>query len=272
MWEKRYQICEPYRDDHNKRWYSEDNMQRLMKIGLLNQRGHKISSLAKLSYGELDLLYGEACEYGESGCCFVDRMTLSLQGTHEILLTQLLAKQLDKGSLEEFYHHAYKPMCDRMDFLFVSNAITASQMNLFHRTVRELLCARRLTSILSVSSCAPAVLIAYSEENRPMEATFLAAALAEEGIPSLRIGTSKDKVGKAIEDVTSRHPVFMVCLHDMLAGNSAEKSTDYAIFSTARVSDEQSTWVDVLNQSLRMQENKTQCFNRQDETITFVAT
>ena len=49
IWEKRYKIIEPERTDTNIRYYSDEDLKRIINISVLNTHGLKISKIAGLS-------------------------------------------------------------------------------------------------------------------------------------------------------------------------------------------------------------------------------
>lgn len=53
IWEKRYSLLTPQRKLGNSRYYTNDDLQKLLNIALLIQKGHKISKIA--NYTEIDI-------------------------------------------------------------------------------------------------------------------------------------------------------------------------------------------------------------------------
>jgi DNA-binding transcriptional MerR regulator len=49
IWEQRYKILQPERTSTNIRYYSNDDMRRIMNIALLNNNSYKISGIARLN-------------------------------------------------------------------------------------------------------------------------------------------------------------------------------------------------------------------------------
>ena len=49
IWEKRYNLLQPQRTNTNIRYYSHQNLQKLLNIVLLNKNNYKISKIAKMS-------------------------------------------------------------------------------------------------------------------------------------------------------------------------------------------------------------------------------
>lgn len=54
IWEKRFALIKPSRTATNRRYYSGDQLRKLMNVSTLLSQGHKISSLAALSDKEID--------------------------------------------------------------------------------------------------------------------------------------------------------------------------------------------------------------------------
>lgn len=53
IWEQRYDILKPHRSETNIRWYDDEELKLLLNISLLNEEGHRISQIAKLSREEI---------------------------------------------------------------------------------------------------------------------------------------------------------------------------------------------------------------------------
>ena len=53
IWEHRYHLIEPKRTNTNIRYYSDDDVVKLMNISVLNQNGYKISKISQLNDGQI---------------------------------------------------------------------------------------------------------------------------------------------------------------------------------------------------------------------------
>ena len=53
IWEKRYNLLEPKRSVTNIRYYSHQNLQKLLNVVLLSKNNYKISKIAKMSEEEI---------------------------------------------------------------------------------------------------------------------------------------------------------------------------------------------------------------------------
>ncbi|MCK4992929.1 MAG: MerR family transcriptional regulator, partial [Bacteroidales bacterium] len=53
IWEKRYSLIEPHRTNTNIRYYTDNELKKILNVAVLNRHGIKISSIAKLTDLEL---------------------------------------------------------------------------------------------------------------------------------------------------------------------------------------------------------------------------
>lgn len=53
IWEKRYSLIAPQRTDTNIRFYSDDDLKKIINVSLLNAHGFKISKIARMSAAEI---------------------------------------------------------------------------------------------------------------------------------------------------------------------------------------------------------------------------
>jgi len=53
IWEKRYKVVQPQRTQTNIRFYTDEDLRKLLNISILNRHGHKISNIASLDNDDL---------------------------------------------------------------------------------------------------------------------------------------------------------------------------------------------------------------------------
>ena len=53
IWEQRYSFIKPERTDTNIRYYSNDELKKILNVALLNKYGYKISHIDKMNDGEI---------------------------------------------------------------------------------------------------------------------------------------------------------------------------------------------------------------------------
>lgn len=73
IWEKRYQIVNPQRTPTNIRYYSDDDLKKIINISLLNNNGVKISKIAGLTSAGLIKKVNELSETKNDADIHIDQ-------------------------------------------------------------------------------------------------------------------------------------------------------------------------------------------------------
>ena len=53
IWEKRYSLIEPHRTNTNIRYYTDENLKKILNVAVLNRQGIKISHIARMNDQDL---------------------------------------------------------------------------------------------------------------------------------------------------------------------------------------------------------------------------
>jgi DNA-binding transcriptional MerR regulator len=158
-WEKRYGICRPYRDANNVRQYCEKDLQHLIKISHLNHLGYKISVIAELSPVELDSLYEECTQLGQSDCCILDKLILAIEKTQESKLYMLLKERLDHLGIQGFATQIWEPMQKRLGLLVLSGGFHKIHLRLFDQIVERLIETENVALMMNNEVCQGSALL-----------------------------------------------------------------------------------------------------------------
>jgi DNA-binding transcriptional MerR regulator len=102
-WEKRYGVVNPERSTSGRRYYSEEDINKLKLIATLNKTGEQISQIAKLSFEELETRVGSLSEkelYPEED----DKLATSL----------FILKQAFNSQVQEVLFHEFENMSEEL--------------------------------------------------------------------------------------------------------------------------------------------------------------
>lgn len=102
-WEKRYGVVRPERSTSGRRYYSEEDIDKLKLIATLNKTGEQISQIAKLSLEELSLKVGSLSEkdlYPEED----DKLATSL----------FILKQAFNAQVQDILFHEFENIRDEL--------------------------------------------------------------------------------------------------------------------------------------------------------------
>ena len=78
IWEKRYQIVIPLRTNTNIRYYSDDDLKKIINISLLNNNGVKISKIADLTSAGLIKKVNELSETKNDADIHIDQLIVAM--------------------------------------------------------------------------------------------------------------------------------------------------------------------------------------------------
>src|SRR5687767_4958036 len=78
IWEKRHRIISPSRTDTNIRYYSDEDLKRIINVSLLNNYGIKISRIAGMSDAEVNQKVLEISEIKNEVTIHIDQLVLAM--------------------------------------------------------------------------------------------------------------------------------------------------------------------------------------------------
>jgi len=161
IWERRYGFPKPMRTDTNIRYYSDDQLKKLLNVGVLNRNGYRISVITKMSLEEIH----------ENVTNILSNITSEFQDEINILILNMLEYNekefqsvfqrsvIRRGFLETITEVIY-PFLNQIGILWGTNKVIVSQEHFITNLIRQ--------KIVSAIDALPLPL-----ENAPSIALFL---------------------------------------------------------------------------------------------------
>jgi len=137
IWEQRYQFLKPCRTDTNIRYYSNDELKKILNIALLNKYGYKISHIDKMNEMEVKekiLLLTQIQAQQEKIVsdmikCMIDH---DIQKLEEIVDKYIIARGIERTITQIIY-----PFLERIGILWLTNHINPAQEHLVSNIIRQ---------------------------------------------------------------------------------------------------------------------------------------
>jgi MerR family transcriptional regulator, light-induced transcriptional regulator len=101
IWEKRYSLLVPDRTDTNIRYYSDDDLRRMLNVSLLVRNGFKISKVAKWNDDAINSTILEISERKTSESDYIDRLILYMIHFDNKKFYKLTTEIIQEKGLEE---------------------------------------------------------------------------------------------------------------------------------------------------------------------------
>ena len=190
IWEQRYSFLNPQRSETNIRYYSNDELQKILNIALLNKYGYKISQIDKMSTKEIsDKILGLS-EVAATQEKLVNDLIYCMTNVDMGAFESLLNRYIKSKGIEQTIIQILFPFLERIGILWVTNHINPAQEHLVSNLIRQKL----IVGIDSISSPAShgkaALLFLPSAEHHELGLLFIHYLLKRNGHRVLYLGTN----------------------------------------------------------------------------------
>ena len=123
IWEKRYNLLQPKRTDTNIRYYSNQNLQKLLNIVLLNKNNFKISKIAEMSEEMIVLNARELAFKVAVNDEAINSFKLSMFQFDKVLFNNTYNKLLHKKTFREIFKDVFMPFLEHIGLLWQTETL-----------------------------------------------------------------------------------------------------------------------------------------------------
>jgi DNA-binding transcriptional MerR regulator len=123
IWEKRYNLLEPKRTDTNIRYYSHENLQKILNVVLLSKNGYKISRIAKMSREEMLLQSREVAFGSNTNDAAINDFKLAMFQFDKVLFDKTYKNLLLKKQFQEIVKDIFIPFLNHIGLLWQTDTI-----------------------------------------------------------------------------------------------------------------------------------------------------
>lgn len=138
IWEQRYGLLKPSRTETNIRYYSENDLKKILNINLLYNSGYKISKIAQLSEVEItekakSLILNSTTEYQSD----IDKLILLILDFNGSKIEKFIADSCEKTSLLEVYKNLFLTLFQKIGELWQVDTINIIHEHYFSNIFRQ---------------------------------------------------------------------------------------------------------------------------------------
>ena len=123
IWEKRYNLLEPQRTETNIRYYSPENLTKLLNIVLLNNHNYKISKIAAMSEEDITVKSRELAFSIAINDEAINSFKLAMFQFDKILFNNTYNKLLHKKTFREIFKDVFIPFLDHIGLLWQTETL-----------------------------------------------------------------------------------------------------------------------------------------------------
>lgn len=137
IWEKRYSLIDPHRTNTNIRYYTDEDLKKILNVAVLNRHGIKISNIAKLNDLELKEEIIRVAGASHSSDTIVDSMVMSMIDFDEYKLESLVEKSISKKGLKVTVLEVLAPFLQKVGILWQSGEVYPAQEHFVSFLIRQ---------------------------------------------------------------------------------------------------------------------------------------
>jgi DNA-binding transcriptional MerR regulator len=137
IWEKRYNVIEPSRTDTNIRYYSDEDLKKLLNIAILNRKGMRISDIANMKEKELAKKVMEYSYNSRDVESQIEQMVIAMVDLDESKFNQLLNTAIMHDGFEKAIINIIFPFFEKIGILWQTNSINPAQEHFVSNLFRQ---------------------------------------------------------------------------------------------------------------------------------------
>jgi DNA-binding transcriptional MerR regulator len=137
IWEKRYSLIDPHRTNTNIRYYTDDNLKKILNVAVLNRHGIKISNIAKLNDLELKEEIIRVSGSSQASSTIVDSMVMSMIDLDEYKMEALIAKSINKNGFTSTVTEVLYPFLEKVGIFWQSGDVYPAQEHFVSYLIRQ---------------------------------------------------------------------------------------------------------------------------------------
>ncbi len=188
IWEKRYQIVIPLRTNTNIRYYSDDDLKKIINISLLNNNGVKISKIADLTSAGLIKKVNELSETKNDADIHIDQLIVAMIDLEEENFEKILAGLILRYGFEKTITNIVYPFLEKIGLLWQTGNITPAQEHFISNLIRQKIIVAIDSLPLSSKASTRALLFLPEEELHELGLLFYYYVVKKAGFRTYYLG------------------------------------------------------------------------------------
>ena len=137
MWEQRYGLLEPQRTATNIRYYTDNDLKKLLNVSLLNALGYKISRIAEMSDDEITAVIREASQNQSKEQHYLNMLKISMLNYDEELFYSITNSYIEEVGVERTFVQLIIPFMNQVGLLWLTSAICPAQEHFISNLIRQ---------------------------------------------------------------------------------------------------------------------------------------
>lgn len=137
IWEKRYGIVEPLRTLTNIRYYSDEDLRRLMNVAILNKYGYKISNIKSMTPDEINASVVDLTHQDLDNEHQVDNLVMAMIEIDESRFDKIISSSIIKQGFDYTFENLLYRFLEKVGILWQIGAVNPAQEHFITHLIRQ---------------------------------------------------------------------------------------------------------------------------------------
>jgi len=137
IWEKRHNIISPSRTPTNIRFYSDDDLKKIINVSLLNNYGIKISKIAHMSSADVNQKVLQISEIKNDAIIHIDQLVVAMIDMDEEAFEKILSNLILRYGFEKTVTEMIYPFLEKIGILWQTQNITPAHEHFISNLIRQ---------------------------------------------------------------------------------------------------------------------------------------
>jgi DNA-binding transcriptional MerR regulator/methylmalonyl-CoA mutase cobalamin-binding subunit len=137
IWEQRYQLLKPHRTNTNIRYYTNEDLRRILNISLLNKNGTKISKIASLNDNELYEEVNKLTKESDSNVDQIESLILSMIELDEERFEKIVSSCILRLGLIKTIDEILFAFLQKIGVMWQTGSINPAQEHFISNLIRQ---------------------------------------------------------------------------------------------------------------------------------------
>ncbi|MFO8086564.1 MAG: MerR family transcriptional regulator [Bacteroidales bacterium] len=137
IWEKRYEIVKPKRTETNIRYYSDEDLKRLLNVSILNRNGMKISRIADMSSSEIEHQMLNLSNLENDYQNYIEKLILAMIDLDENHFERILSHLVTHIGFQETLIKIIHPFFNKIGVLWLTGSVNPAQEHFVTNLIRQ---------------------------------------------------------------------------------------------------------------------------------------
>jgi len=224
IWEKRYKIIHPQRTSTNIRFYSDDDLKKIINVSQLNANGIKISKIASMTFEEVNATILNLIGTKTDTELHIDQLIVSMLDMAEESFERILNNLVEKFGLVKCMTEVLYPFLEKIGVLWQTETITPAHEHFISNLIRQRLIVNIASLPLPPNESRKAILFLPEGELHEIGLLFFHYLTRQQGFKTFYLGQTVPH--KDLETIYYLHQP-QVLITSLISSPSANHFEEY---------------------------------------------